>query len=227
MAIVGFLIQGVYFGLNYMAFSHGASAGAVALINSLQPLTVALLAPFFVGERMTGMRWLGLVLGLAGAALVIGSRSQIEVTSPVGILAAVGGLSGMTMATLYEKRFGVAQHPLTANCLQYLVGIAVILPLAVLTEPMHVRPTPVFFLTLAYLVIGNSIIAISLLLVMVRRGEAMRVSALFFLVPPLASLIAWAILGEGMPQLAWLGMALAALGVWAATVRPSAMVKTN
>jgi drug/metabolite transporter (DMT)-like permease len=173
------------------------------------------------------VRWLGLVLGLAGAALVIGSRSQIEVTSPVGILAAVGGLSGMTMATLYEKRFGVAQHPLTANCLQYLVGIAVILPLAVLTEPMHVRPTPVFFLTLAYLVIGNSIIAISLLLVMVRRGEAMRVSALFFLVPPLASLIAWAILGEGMPQLAWLGMALAALGVWAATVRPSAMVKTN
>ena len=52
---------------------------------------------------------------------------------------------------------------------------------------------------------------------MVRRGEASRVSSLFFLVSPLAALIAWAVLGESLPASGWLGMAVAAVGVGIAT----------
>ncbi|MET0811260.1 MAG: EamA family transporter, partial [Thermoleophilaceae bacterium] len=72
-------------------------------------------------------------------------------------------------------------------------------------------------ISLAYLVLANSLVAITLLLMMIRRGEASRVSALFFLVPPLAALIAWAVLGESLPGAAWIGMALAAVGVGIAT----------
>ncbi len=68
--------------------------------------------------------------------------------------------------------------------------------------------------------IGNSIIAISLLLYLIRAGEVSRVSALLFLVPPAASLIAWAVLGEEMPLLAWLGMGVAGAGVLMAS-RPA------
>ena len=75
-------------------------------------------------------------------------------------------------------------------------------------------------MSLAYLVLFNSLVAITLLLMMLRRGEASRVSALFFLVPPLAALIAWALLGESLSGLAWAGMALAGVGVWIAT-RPT------
>ena len=82
---------------------------------------------------------------------------------------------------------------------------------------MRVSVTPEFLIALAYLVLGNSILAISLLLMMIRNGEATRVSALFFLVPPTAALIAWLIMGERMTPLAWLGMAVAAFGVWLAT----------
>jgi drug/metabolite transporter (DMT)-like permease len=57
---------------------------------------------------------------------------------------------------------------------------------------------------------------------MIRRGDAARVSALFFLVPPLAALIALAILGEAMPPLGWVGMAVAAGGVALATRRQGA-----
>jgi drug/metabolite transporter (DMT)-like permease len=53
-----------------------------------------------------------------------------------------------------------------------------------------------------------------------RRGEASRVSALFFLVPPLAGAIAWAVLGESLPAPAWAGMVLAAIGVGIATAEP-------
>ena len=73
--------------------------------------------------------------------------------------------------------------------------------------------TPELFGALAYLVIGNSLISITLLLAMIRAGEVARVSALFYLVPPLSALFAWPLLGEAMPPFAWAGMALAAAGV--------------
>lgn len=92
-----------------------------------------------------------------------------------------------------------------ANFVQYLVGLLVTLPLAYIFEAMHIEWTPTLLLALAYLVIANSIIAISLLLTMIRHGEASRVSALFFLVPPAAALVAWLMLGKAMPPLAWGG----------------------
>jgi drug/metabolite transporter (DMT)-like permease len=213
LAVVGFLIQAAYFGLCYIAMGFGLSAGAVALIVSLQPILVGLLAPRLAGERVGALGWVGLTLGLAGAGLVIAARSAIEATSPWGILCAVGGLAGMTAATLYEKRFGISQHPVTANVVQYAVGLGAVLPVAWAIEEMRVEWTGELVAALAYLVIGNSLVAITLLLAMIRRGEASRVSALFFLVPPGAALIAWATIGEAMPPLAWLGMGLAAIGV--------------
>ena len=219
VAIIGLLIQGGYFGFSYLALSGGVSAGAVALIVSMQPVLVGLLAPGLVGETVGARRWLGLLLGVCGAGLVIYARSRIEVTSLFGIAMAVAGLFCMTVATLLEKRFSLKVHPISANLIQYAVGFAALLPLAAWREPMHVDWSPGFMAALAYLVIGNSIIAITLLLAMVRAGEASRVSALLFLVPPGAALIAYFLIGEAMPPLAWTGMAVAAVGVLLATVQ--------
>lgn len=213
IAVTGFLIQVMYFGLCYIAFSTGVSAGGVAIIVCLQPILVSLIAPRFVGEKVGLWRWLGLGLGLAGAATVILSRSEIAAEHPVGVLAAVGGLLGITAGTLYEKRFGAAQHPVPANIIQYAVGAAFALPLAWAMEGLQADWTGELFAVLAYLIIGNSLISITLLLAMIRAGEVARVSALFYLVPPLSALFAWPLLGEAMPPLAWAGMALAGLGV--------------
>jgi len=222
LAVVGFLIQVVYFGLCYIAMKQGTSAGNVALIVSLQPILVALLAPRLGGEPVGGAGWAGLGLGLAGAALVIASRSTLAAGSPLGLLAAAGALAGMTAASLYEKRFGGGQHPVTANLVQYVVGFVVLLPWAVATERLQVDWTLGLIGALAYLVIGNSLISTTLLLAMIRRGEVARVSALFFLVPPAAALIAWAVLDEAMTGLAWIGLVLAALGVALASRRRTA-----
>lgn len=213
LAMIGLLIQVAYFACNYTALEAGLSAGALALITSLQPVLVALLAPRLAGERVGLRRWIGLGLGLLGAGIVILARSAVEATSALGVLFAVGALASMTSGTLYEKRFGVAHHPVSANLIQYAVGLIVAFAIAWAFEDMRVRWSGELALALGYLVVANSLISITLLLAMIRRGEASRVSALFFLVPPLAALIAWALLGEDMPALAWIGMALAALGV--------------
>jgi len=213
IAVTGFLIQVAYFGLCYIAFKSGVSAGGVAIIVCLQPILVSLIAPWMVGESVSRLRWIGLALGLTGAITVILARSGIAHEPPMGLLAAVGGLLGMTAATLYEKRFGVTTHPVPANLIQYAVGAAFTLPLALAVEGLQADWTPELFAVLAYLVIGNSLVAITLLLAMIRAGEVARVSALFYLVPPLSALFAWPLLGEAMPPLAWAGMALAGIGV--------------
>lgn len=213
VAVVGFLIQVVYFGLCYVAFKSGVSAGGVAIIVCLQPILVALVAPAMVGERIGPRGWIGLVLGLSGAAMVILARSGLAVENPFGVICAALALMGITAGTLWEKRFGVTHHPVTANLIQYAVGTAFTLPAAWATESMAVTWDVTFVAVMAYLVIGNSLFAMTLLLAMIRAGEVSRVSALFYLVPPLSALIAWPLLGEAMPPMAWGGMALAALGV--------------
>ncbi|OHV08989.1 multidrug DMT transporter permease [Kushneria phosphatilytica] len=218
LIVTGFLLQTLYFGLSWSSFAFHASAGTVALIVSLQPVLVALAAPAMVGEVISRRRWLGFMLGLVGAVIVIMGRSAVEATSIPGLLCAFGALLGITSATLYEKRFGVSHHPVTSNLIQYATGLITTLPLAVLFGQLDADFNGVVVASLAYLVIGNSLIAITLLLAMIRRGEASRVSALFYLVPPCAALLAWLMLGEAMPLLAWLGMAVAAVGV--ALVRP-------
>ena len=221
LVIVGTLIQTIYFGLSYLAFTAGVSAGGVAIIVCLQPILVGLIAPRFAGEKVSLLRWLGLALGLAGAATVVVSRSSVELAHPLGILAAVGALLGITAGTLWEKRFGMTHHPVVANAVQYLAGLAGTLPLAMIFEDLTFEWNLPFAAALAYLVIGNSIIAMTLLLAMIRAGEVSRVSSLFYLVPPLTALIAWPVLGETMPPLGWAGFALAALGV-AIAVRKTA-----
>ncbi|MFK7940604.1 MAG: DMT family transporter [Roseovarius sp.] len=217
LAMVGFLIQTVYFGMSYVAFNAGVAAGTVALLMSLQPVLVALIVPRWNSEHVGARQWLGLLLGLTGAGIVIAARSTIEAPTIVGFVFALVGLAGITGGTLWEKRFGLSHHPVTANLVGYATGLVGIVPLMLFWGTPQVTWTWQFTAALAYLVIGNSVIAVGLLLAMIRAGDVARVSALFFLVPPLAALIAWLMLGEVMPPLAWAGMGVAALGVFLAT----------
>lgn len=211
---VGFLIQVMYFGTCWTAFRLGGSAGTVALITCLQPLLVALIAPGLAKEHVSALRWAGLLLGLLGTSMVIVGNSGIQAVGVEVIFFSVIGLFSISLATVWEKRFGMSHHPLTTNTVQYCVGFLCTLPIAFFFEDMHIEVTASFVFALLYLVIGNSILAITLLLYMIRQGEATRVSSLFFLVPPVTAVIAWFVLGERMMPLAWLGLGVAALGVW-------------
>ncbi|MGE0007008.1 MAG: DMT family transporter [Parvibaculaceae bacterium] len=220
IAMVGFLIQGVYFGLCYLAFYARTSSGTVAIIVCLQPILVGLAAPHIARERVSAMRWLGLALGLAGAAIVILAQSAIAAETVMGVLYAIGALLGITAGTLWEKRFGGDHHPVVSNMIQYAAGLVSTLPLTFATESLAIDWTaPEFLAALAYLVIGNSLISMTLLLAMIRAGEVSRVSSLFYLVPPVATLMAWPILGETMSPFSWIGMAVAAAGVAIASRR--------
>ena len=228
VSIVGLLIQFIYFSFSYIGMKHGVSAGTVALIVSLQPILVGIFSPALTGEKQNLMQWLGLVLGLGGAILVILSGSSLQAGSAFGIFMVVLSLFAMTGGVLYERVSSAnsdSPHPVTSNIIQCAIGLFFCLPMALLLETNHIQFTWQFFGALAYLVLCNSIITISLLLAMVRRQQAARVSALFFLVPACASAVAMLMLDEHMAPLGWLGMAIAIAGVLLANAGPKVIRK--
>lgn len=213
LVITGLLLQVLYFSLCYASVYMGISPGALALILSMQPILIGMFAPWVTRETVSLLHWIGLVLGLGGAVIVILSRSTVEAHSTMGIVLALLSLLAMTVATLYEKRFGSNQHPVTANLVQCGVAAVSMVPITLLLGELRVDWGLPVIGALAYMVIGGSIISISLLMALLRRGEASKVSALFFMVPPVAAVLSWIIIDEQMPLVAWVGMAVAALGV--------------
>ncbi|WP_208449383.1 DMT family transporter [Paraburkholderia phenazinium] len=222
LCIIGFLIQFVYFGGTYLALRAGLSAGALALIVSMQPILVGIASPLSTGEHVSWRQWTGILFGFIGAAVVIVSKSSVEAPSLDSVLLAIAALLGMTSGVLYEKKTGSSQHLVVATLVQCSVGLALTTFLALLIGPGRIEWSGAMLASLAYLVICNSLIAIMLLLFMIGRQQAARVSALFFLIPPGAALLAGPLVGESMPALAWLGMAIATLGVWIAHARRGA-----
>jgi drug/metabolite transporter (DMT)-like permease len=213
IAIVGVLIQFLYFAIAWAAFLAGMPAALFAIIVCLQPILVALAAPKWVGEKVGVLAWLGLGLGLAGAVVAVMARGNVENATALGLTLSALALFGITAGTLWEKRFGQNHHPIASNLIQYAVGFALTLPAAMMFETMQIDWQPQFIWVMAYLIFGNSLLAMTLYLAMIRAGEVARVSALFYLVPALAALFAWPILGEEMAPMAWAGMALAGLGI--------------
>ena len=103
--VAGALVHGLYLGGVFTAISQGVPAGISALIPGLQPILTSTIANRFMGERVTRLQWLGLVLGLIGVLMVLHDRSIVLAGSPLGWMASFGSLIGITLGTLYQKRF--------------------------------------------------------------------------------------------------------------------------
>jgi drug/metabolite transporter (DMT)-like permease len=213
LAITGLLMQALYFSTTYEAFAAGISAAALALILGLQPLITACVAGPLLGERVGARQWLGFALGILGVALLLSERLLQGPGHAGGFVWGFLALGAITAATLYQKRIGDSFDIWSGGIVQYGVSAVVVGVAALALEDNRIGWSLPFGLSLAYLVLMNSIVAIGLLTLMIRRGEASRVTALFFLVPPAAALIAWLVLGERLGLLPLLGMAVAAAGV--------------
>lgn len=212
VALTGFLIQVVYFGLAWMAMKQGMNAGTAAIIMALQPILVAAATARGGAARP----WLraGLALGFGGVLVTVLSGSGLGPSPVSGVLMAIAALLGITIATVFEKKHGMKTDPAVGGVVQYVTGFAILLPLAAVTETMVIDWQPEFLLAMAYLVLANSIVSIGLYIALIQRGDATAISSLLYLVPPLAMLIAWLVLGEAFTPLALVGLALAAAGIW-------------
>jgi drug/metabolite transporter (DMT)-like permease len=124
----------------------------------------------------------------------------------------VVALLSITAGTLYQKRHVLPADVRTGNFIQIAAALVVTTPLALL-EPGEVHWHADLAVALAWSVLGLSLGGSSLLMMLIQRGAATRVTSLLYLVPPCTALLAWALFGERMAASGWAGMALCAAGV--------------
>ena len=214
LAIVGVLIQAIQFSGLYSGISLGVSAGVSALIVGTMPVFTAIGAGLFLSENVSRRQWIGLLIGLAGVSLVVGHRIQLGEAGIEGYLAVVMALIGITAGTLYQKKFCASMDIRTGGFVQLAVASVITFVLAVYLEELAVTWSSEFILSTAWMSLVNSLGAISVLYMLIRRGEASRVASLFYLIPSVTALMAFLVLGEVLTPLAIFGFAVTAVGVW-------------
>ncbi len=214
---VGILLHVIYIGGVFYAVSLGVSAGISAVIVSIQPVLVSLLAVPLLGERLRWVQVVGLFLGVAGIALLLLPKvfqgDYTASTSLVGIFICVIALLGTSGGYLIQKKVGSDIPFLSGTGAQYAVSAIVFAVLSFATEEQIIEWVPAFIFGLAYIVLMLSIASIVLLYGMLRTGSASKVSSLYYLVPPVAAIQAYFLFGEVIGPVGIIGMALAAIGV--------------
>jgi len=210
--IVGVLLQATYLGGVWSAIAMGMPAGVSALLVGAQPLFTALLA-FTVNERATRVQWLGLLIGFVGVALVLSDRLTLAGVQPLALAVNFLALAGITAGTLYQKKHATNVDLRTGSLIQFAASFVVLLPFAIATESMVVDFTPEFWLALVWSIVALSLVAITLLLVMIRRGRATEVTSLMYLTPPATAVMAWLMFDEMLGPVAWTGVLVTMAGV--------------
>jgi drug/metabolite transporter (DMT)-like permease len=221
-AISGSLIHGVYLGAVFWAIRNGLPAGMSALIVGIQPLLTALLAGAALNERVTSRHWAGLITGLAGIALVLSPKLGF---AGQGVNAATLSASGLAVlavsaGTIWQKRFVTGTDLRGSTALQYLGAFIVVAPLSLLFESQEYTITSELAFAMIWLVAVLSIGAIFLLMMLIRDGAVSKVASLFYLVPAVTAVMAWALFDETLNTLQIVGMVVTAFGVALATAQP-------
>lgn len=222
--VSGVLLHAIYLGGVWWAVRHGLPASISGLLAALQPMLTAALAPILIRERITPLQWLGVLVGLAGVALVLeprlaGVTDEALRAAALPIVVNVVAMVSVTLGSFFQKRFVASGDLRTTTAAQYLGAALVTAPVALATENLHIGLDATTVLTMLWSVVALSIGAIWLLLALIRRGAVARAAALIYLIPPTVALQAFLLFGEALAPLQIAGMALAALGMALTTPR--------
>jgi drug/metabolite transporter (DMT)-like permease len=217
IAGAGFVLNAVQFGAMYLAFDAGLGATLGSLVHSLSPVLTAALAALLLHERLSRVQVVGFAVGVAGVLLVLGPDVD-RAGGAVGVGFALLSLLGLSFGTLGQRWIGSAPDPLWSAAIQFSVSAPPVLVLALLVEGTDVVRDPHdAVIALVYLAVVNSILGLGLLGILVRARGAGAAASVFFLMPPVTAVLAWLILGETLGPRELVGLAIAVVGVAAAT----------
>lgn len=218
LSVTGVFMHACYLGGVWAAVKAGMGAGLAALLVGLQPVLTALWISYG-GGRISARQWTGFGLGLAGLVLVVWQKLGYGEVSALNLAFAIGALFGITVGTLYQKRFVQPCDVRTANGVQLAAAAVVTLPLALMESEairwfdasgaLNMQLSGAMAWSVLALTLGGS----SLLYLLIQRGVATSVTSLMYLVPPTTALMAWALFDEPITALTIAGIALTATGV--------------
>ncbi|MGH1369762.1 MAG: DMT family transporter [Maritimibacter sp.] len=213
VVIFGVCQNAIYLGLNFVAMQW-VEAGFASIIASTMPLIVGLFGWAIFRDKLPPLATLGLVVGFAGVALIMGSRISGGVDL-VGLGLCVIAAIALAVATLSVRSASGGGNLLMVVGLQMLVGAAVLAPFAILLEPFEVNWTPKLMIAFAYTTLVPGLAATYVWFALVARIGAIRAATFHFLNPFFGVAIAAVLLGESLGLLDIAGVAIVTLGILA------------
>ena len=191
--IFGIFQNALYLGLTFVAMQT-IEASLAAIVASAMPLMVALLGWVVFKEAINNVGFIGLVAGLFGVLLIMGSRVNTGVDL-FGLGICVIGMFGLTFATLAVRGASSGGNLLMIVGLQMLVGSFTLFVVALQTETITVNYTWSLLAAFSYTTLVPGLLATWVWFVLVDRIGAVRASTFHFLNPFFGILIAATILG--------------------------------
>ena len=189
-------------------------AGTAALIIQIGPIIVAFLATFFFKERLT--RWLviGLAVGFTGVVIIGRASSSGGNGDVVGVLLTVLAAVTFAVGVLTQKKLlGGGMTALEMTFWFYVVGTIACLPWSIQLVGVVGDASGSDLLWITYLGIVPSALAFVTWAYALNRADAGKFALTTFLVPFITTLMAWLVLSEVPPALAFVGGALCITGV--------------
>ena len=207
--IFGVCQNALYLGLFFVAMQW-IEAG----LASTMPLMVGLFGWLVLGERLRPMAVAGLVLGVIGAALIMGTRISGGADLG-GVALCILGTAALSVATLSARGASSGGNVMMVVGLQMLVGSACLGVVSPFLEDWRISWDLSLVLAFSYTVLVPGIAATFLWFVLVARIGAVKAATFHFLNPFFGVLVAAVVLGERIGSLDMLGVAIVAAGILA------------
>ncbi len=213
VVVVGLLIQAVQFCCLYEAVQRGSPAVLCAVVVAMNPVATAILASLFLREPLGPQRLLALALGVLAVLAACAKRlATTHGVDPVIVLLGVA-LLGLSAGGVYQQRFCTGVDFRTMSALQNAVALVPAAALALLT-PFTVHDVRQAAIAIAGMVLLNATLAVSLYVRAINTHGAAAVAMLFAVIPAVAAVLAWLILGQRPDLGVGVGLVLGGFACW-------------
>ncbi|CPS07091.1 EamA-like transporter family [Mycobacteroides abscessus] len=211
--VAGLLMQAVQFCALYEALEHGAPAVLGAVVISMNPVVTAVLAALFLDEHLNRWRLVALALGVV--AVLTACANRLLATGGIDTVLALllVALLGLAAGGVYQQRFCADVDFRVNSTIQNLSGLLPAGALALLT-PSAVHDPWKGAAAVAAVVLLNATLCTSLYVRSVSTFGAAAVAMLFCVIPAVAGLLSWLLLGQRVDIGMGIGLVIGALACW-------------
>jgi drug/metabolite transporter (DMT)-like permease len=200
-------------------------SGVVALLVATVPLFIAIFGAIFLGSRLRRVAIAGIVVGLAGTAVLLRPGGG-GAGDPGHMLLVLASPLTWAIGSLYATRGPLPKRPLVATGMEMVCGGALLVIGALVTGEggaVHLdRISVASFLSLLYLIVFGSLVAFSAYVWLLTKVPTTAVATYAYVNPLVAVLLGWLVLGERITGQTLIAAALIIVAVALILSRPPA-----